>query len=156
MADPATPPKNGTLSSVLIAVVGVIGSVTVALINRHEVQSNISERFKNLGPVQIDSGNALGTMTLQNWTLAKAYPVNDSRFSIPRFYVQHIRFSHEFPTPPLVFLSTVEIDAKRGTHLNYIVFAGNITSQGFDLQYQAFGDSEINTLNVLWLAYEQL
>ena len=148
--------RTSALVSILIAIVGVVGSVAVALINRQDVQSNITQRFKNLGPVQIESGNALGTITMSVWTLNRAYNSRDPRFLVPRFFVQPIRFSHEFPSPPTVYLSTVEIDAVKGTHLNYIVFAGNVTTTGFDLQYQAFGDSEVNTLNVLWLAYEQL
>lgn len=150
-------------ASVLIALIGVLGSFGVAFINRQSVKSDIKEsqseieqRFKNLRGIHVQSGFVEGINSLPGWTLHEAPPRTGLReTSPPRIYTKRVDFAEPFSALPAVLVSIRALDASKEANTRIIVSAANIDARGFTMRFQTWSDSRIYDIIIDWIAYQQ-
>jgi hypothetical protein len=154
---------TGSRATVMIALIGLAGSLGVAYINRQgvkaDLRTNKSElelRFKNLRGIQVQSGFVEGINSLPDWTLHIAPVKTHLRESTPpRVFTKRVDFPEAFSSLPSVVVGIRALDASREANTRIIVSAGNIDTRGFTLRIQTWSDSKLYDVILDWLAYQQ-
>jgi hypothetical protein len=92
----------------------------------------------------VDNGYNYSSTSNQGWTLSQG--------SGPRYFRVHATFGKTFVTPPGVSLGLMSIDELNTTNTRVNVYAENITKDGFDIVYLAWGDSIMYGVGASWVA----
>lgn len=74
----------------------------------------------------------------------------------PREAVKPIRFSESFRNPPVVHVSLSMWDIKAGSNPRVEITSENVTTEGFDIVFHTWGDTQIARANASWLAIGEL
>lgn len=146
-----------TRVSLVIAIIGVIGSLGVALItSRASVKSDLEQRFGNLRPIDVQSGHVEGSpAAFKDWGLDKPPVLTKDAPILPRKYKHQVLFKREFSSPPIVIVGINLLDCSNRANTRIQLYTDNVNSKGFTLVFQTWKDSLIYDVEVDWIAYQQ-
>mmetsp|Transcript_17689 Transcript_17689/g.29092 ORF Transcript_17689/g.29092 Transcript_17689/m.29092 type:complete len:411 (+) Transcript_17689:241-1473(+) len=100
---------------------------------------------------RIVSGHQRSGLTMnEDWPLYKVINVEDVRFFLTR-----VTFERPFNEPPNVMVNLSGMDVNRDKNIRVSAYATFIDSQGFDLKIETWADTEIKSVSVSWMAFEE-
>ena len=144
--------KGKTSVRVAIALIGVLGSVLVALIKGYFDYIHIDPRLGNLGP--IDAQHGLWSPECDGFKPWDLNIVDDKHPN--RSYFIPVSFPREFTKAPQVFVSVYLLDAvPSSSGLHWKLDVEDVTTKGFKVLVSAQDSSVINLIEGHWFAYQQ-
>jgi H-type lectin domain len=147
---PTTKKSNST--RLVIAIIGIIGSIGVAFVKGYFDRVHIDSRLDNLRGVQIDVGNWSAGNTNAGWQLDKPTGSPDAP---PRKFTIPIHFTKVFTYEPKVFVSVKLIDASNSANFRWAANIDNVTKDGFFLVLETDSDSIVYWLAGDYIAFQQ-
>lgn len=132
-------PLGGIPSALQASVAQLALTVPDGSITKEKLGAGVNNYFI------INGAKYVGTY-LPDWTLASG--------SGDRYYVVQINFGETFITPPTVVVNLSGIDVS-GNYNVLFAYARNITTTGFELVFQAWGDSVVTSASAAWIVYGQ-
>jgi hypothetical protein len=153
------------LATIIVAIIGLVGSVVATVISTtaksqsettQNKQTQFEERFSNLKGIDIQSGNLDAKSIELGWTLGQPRDKGRIDPDLVREWTKHVKFDHPFSAQPVVRVGISGLDSwsKTGSTGLYI-YAGNVTTTGFDLVIMPWNDLEVYSLTAEWIAYQQ-
>lgn len=150
--------NRGTVS-IVIALIGVIGSVAVALITtRSSFQSQLKARSTQaiLNPIDIQAGHAaMQRAESKDCDLDKRVKHQSNEPLLARICPLQVTFRREFSDIPKVIVSINYLDSDKDENTRVWVQPTDITTSGFVLQFRTWSDSRVFDVEVDWIAFQQ-
>jgi len=97
--------------------------------------------------VQVQSGTYFYSKDVKGYTLHE----NQGKRSVD----YEINFTKPFDKKPKVILTVTLLDAERSTQARFNVVAKGISRDGFVLQAEVWGDTQLNAIGGYWMAHTE-
>jgi len=138
---------------VAIAVIGVIGSISVAFIKSYFDRIHVDQRLQNLSGIDVQVGQWGADYSDAGWSLGN--PVDMSIPTTMRCYKIPVTFVHKFSQVPKIFITVSGIDIANDNEFHWQVEDNSVTEEGFVLTLVANEKFKVYALSGQWLAYQQ-
>jgi hypothetical protein len=151
------PKLNKATVSIVIALVGPLASIAVALITtRASFQSQLKERSAQaiLNPIDIQAGHVAVQAGKKDCYLDTP-PPKGNKPKLARPCSVPVTFDREFSNVPRVVTAINYIDSDNRANTRVMVFPSDETTKGFMLTFQTWSDSAVYDVEAYWIAFQQ-
>jgi hypothetical protein len=145
--------QGSNRARIAIAIIGVIGSLGVAIIKGHFDRTHIDDRLSNLSGIDIEVGAWGAGYADKGWNLGS--PDDHSIPKTMRIFRMPIKFSHQFTKEPKILLSVSGIDIANDANFRWFVDSEDTTTEGFTIKLTANENFKVYFLSGQWFAYQQ-
>jgi len=147
---------NGSIApAIVIALIGVIGSISVTFINSASGYLDSRSAFMaNYSGATFESGDFAANFADQGWTLDRI--IRDSNGDTTwRSYPIEIKFEDNFTEAPQVLTNITLFYASNEAHVRFMIYVEHVEKDGCELVLRSWGDSKIYWVEGSWLAIQR-